>query len=850
MQLPRGGRSRGLDRDARSVIGPHVGESPISFRALVEQSLSLILVTDRTGKIEYVNPRFCAVTGFDESELVGRLIHQLGDLDPATTIDLWNTLGFGQPWHGEFAASKKNGETFCVLAEVSPVSDDAGAVTHFVSVGQDITAEREALNALRSSEEKFRQLAEALPAFTFIVQGGRYCFVSSRAQEVLGYTTDEMMMMDFWDPVHPDFKELVRQRGIARQRGEVLSEQYEVKFVTKNGEERWSLVTVAPIEFRGAPAVVGCVFDITDTKNTTEALHERDLQLRLMTEQMPFVIWMTDRSLTVTDCAGSALRRLGVDVRDYIGQTIPPQYPLESGDTTLFDAHVTALSGASVSYELNFLGIWFESRIEPLYGPDGEIIGCLGLTIDITTRKEADRTLRESEENFRRLAETIPASVFIFDGASIVWANEAAGTITGYSPDELRRMDMRQAIHPDHLPRLAEAWQAVRRGETPRATIQIRRKDGSNRWADFSAALMRFNGRHVVLSAATDITESKQAEEALAESEEKFRTLVDTMPAAAVIFQGSKVRYANRMCYEVLGYSPEDIAGLNYWDAVHPDYRDLVRERGAARLRGEDVPNNYEVRFLKKNGEARWGLYSGAPTTYDGEPALLGVIYDITERKNAEGALTRSEERYRILYQDNPSMYFTLARDLTVLSVNKHGAGQLGYTTAELTGQPVLLVVHPGDQAHVRRQLRSVIKRRGSEHGIEFRKVRKDGDVMWVKESMRVTQDVDHTDIILVVCEDITARKRIEEEMQSLREDLERKAEQAIVSRVSPYNLSWRELTVLDLVTGGRSDKEIAVVLGIRPQTVSKHVANVLKKMSASSRTEAGVRALREGLIT
>ena len=126
--------------------------------------------------------------------------------------------------------------------------------------------------------------------------------------------------------------------------------------------------------------------------------------------------------------------------------------------------------------------------------------------------------------------------------------------------------------------------------------------------------------------------------------------------------------------------------------------------------------------------------------------------------------------------------------------------------------------------------------------------MRKNGEMLWVKETVRRTIDPDGKTILLVVCEDITERRRTEETLRRLREDLERKA-QNVLEKGNPYDLSFRELTVLHLVVSGRSDKEIAVTLGIRPLTVSKHVANVLKKMSAASRTEAGVRAWREGLI-
>jgi PAS domain-containing protein len=205
----------------------------------------------------------------------------------------------------------------------------------------------------------------------------------------------------------------VRGRGLARQRGEEVPERYELKFVTKSGDERWGLVAVSPIEFEGAPAAVGCMFDITEARATADALHEREEQLRLMTEQMPSVVWMTDRNLTVTHAAGAGLSRLGIDVREYLGMTLPPRYPLDSTNTTLFDAHMAALNGVSTSFELNFLGIWFESRIEPLQAPDTQIIGAWGCPL-ISRRASRRKKPDGGEQKFRSLVDTLAAAAFIF----------------------------------------------------------------------------------------------------------------------------------------------------------------------------------------------------------------------------------------------------------------------------------------------------------------------------------------------------------------------------------------------------------------------------------------------------
>jgi PAS domain S-box-containing protein len=134
---------------------------------------------------------------------------------------------------------------------------------------------------------------------------------------------------------------------------------------------------------------------------------------------------------------------------------------------------------------------------------------------------------------------------------------------------------------------------------------------------------------------------------------------------------------------------------------------------------------------------------------------------EISERQRAETAWRESQERYRALYEDNPSMYFTVDAVGTVLSVNRFGAEQLGYAAAELVGQSVLKVFYDEDQDAVQRQLALCLQNLGQIAHWEFRKVRKDGSLLWVKEEARAVRDADGRPIVLIVCEDITDRKRV-----------------------------------------------------------------------------------------
>jgi len=134
-----------------------------------------------------------------------------------------------------------------------------------------------------------------------------------------------------------------------------------------------------------------------------------------------------------------------------------------------------------------------------------------------------------------------------------------------------------------------------------------------------------------------------------------------------------------------------------------------------------------------------------------------------------------SEERYRALYEDNPSMYFTVEPNGKVLSVNRYGAEQLGYTVGELLGQSVLQVFYEEDKPRVLEQMQHCLNNRGQLQYWELRKVRKNGSVLWVGENARAVQDRDGNIVVLIVCEDITERKQAEQEIRELNDELEQR---------------------------------------------------------------------------
>ena len=462
---------------------------------------------------------------------------------------------------------------------------------------------------------------------------------------------------------------------------------------------------------------------------------------------------------------------------------------------------------------------------------------------------------QQAAELYRSVVETSPDAIMVTDlnGRVLMCNQQAAAHHGAEGPEAMLGLSGFDFVAPEDRERAVEnARRTLETGGVRNVEYTLVRRDGSRIPAELSASLIRDpQGQpRAFIAVVRNVAERKKSEDALRQSEEKFRTLTEMNAAATFVFKKGRLVYANSAAAEMTGYSVDELLTIDPWKTVHPDFRESLEEAWRATFERPDQPppSGFEVKIVTKDGDERWVEYSADLVDWEGGRGVLGTAYDVTERKQAEQALRDSEERYRVMYQDNPSMYFTVDAAGRVLSVNQFGAEQLGYAPEELAGTPVLEVFYDEDKEDIARQLQLCMDTPGKMSHWECRKVRKDGEVVWVKEAARATLDVNGELIVLIVCEDITERRWMEEELRKAREELEGKVERQM-QQGRAYGLTFRELTVLHLVAAGNSDREMADKLGISPLTVSKHVANILSKMGASSRSEASARAVREALL-
>jgi PAS domain S-box-containing protein len=266
----------------------------------------------------------------------------------------------------------------------------------------------------------------------------------------------------------------------------------------------------------------------------------------------------------------------------------------------------------------------------------------------------------------------------------------------------------------------------------------------------------------------------------LQSSEDRLRLVIDTIPAHVWSTRpDGSVDFVNRRWLETTGLVLEDALGWDWGAVVHPD--DLARyvdEWRTALATGE--PMESEARLRRADGKYRWWLIRNVPLR-DNQGSITkwyGTAIDIEDRKRVEEALRQSEEQWRDVFENNPTMYFMVDASGAVMAVNPFGAEQLGYSADELVGQSVLGVFHDSDREAVQRNVALCLEQLGRAKSWEARKVRKDGTVLRVRETAKAVLRANGP-VLLVASEDITEQRRAAEALRQAQSDL------AHVSRVT-----------------------------------------------------------------
>lgn len=464
----------------------------------------------------------------------------------------------------------------------------------------------------------------------------------------------------------------------------------------------------------------------------------------------------------------------------------------------------------------------------------GKVIGSLGILQDITERKQAEENLKEQELFIENILNSIGAHVAILnEKGDIVYVNKAwtdFALTNGLQANQVGENYLSvcdRAIGPgaNEAAQVATNIRKVISGQLTSFSMQYTFQSGrQRRWFKMDVTRFRKPGPAYVVINQDDITHLKYVEEALQASEMRYRHIVeDQTDIICRHHPDGTVSFVNGACCRFLNKRPEQIIGQKELPVIHGEDLELTKNH-AKSLSPKNPTIDFELRLIRHDGCIRW-FHCSLRAIYDKQNNIREyqtVMRDITDKKKAEeelekyrayledlvrertkalnisnqklnrelihrqrveSALRVSKQRFELLYDENPSMYFTIDLKGKVLSVNKFGAEQLGYAVEELLGRSVLVVIYKKDRSIVKRQLNELKKNPTSIINWQLRKVRKDGSILWVKETARLVQDDQKRPMILIVCEDITEKINYQIEQQSLIKQLNEREKLAVLGQ-------------------------------------------------------------------
>lgn len=285
---------------------------------------------------------------------------------------------------------------------------------------------------------------------------------------------------------------------------------------------------------------------------------------------------------------------------------------------------------------------------------DVDILVMLGNQMwEILQRKRAERYLRESEDRFRSLAEDLPGYICSFlPGGILTYINPALAELTGKRQEELIGMSFLDLLEPDE----AERIQSILKGVTPDNPRESHEQtvvtpDGKREYIEWNN-LAFFDETGIItryLAAGIDITDRKKTEQALAESEDKYRSVIENASEGIVVVQDGLIQYANPKILEMAEISLEEVINQPFTLFIHPDDRDMVANRYRRRVAGEDVPSLYDFRITGKRGAVIWVNISSVLISWRKGLATLNFLSDVTERKKVEDALRQANQQLGLL---------------------------------------------------------------------------------------------------------------------------------------------------------------------------------------------------------
>ncbi|MFO1039845.1 MAG: PAS domain S-box protein [Geminicoccaceae bacterium] len=641
----------GRDITARKQVELALKESEERFRAVVEDQVDCITRYDTDFRLTFANPAQARLSGKAPWELVGQ---DLFDEVPAHVRDelrerLLQLTPDDPAFHGENERVLPNGELRWFQWIDRALFDSEGRLTGYQAVGRDITEQKRAEDALKESEERFRAIAESVPVTLSIASGdlSRMLYVNERAFATFGIPSgsERNGILSVWvDPADRlALTEEVMRAGFVDAR--------EVQLRRRDGTLFWGLVSARRMNYGGETAVVTTSIDITERRRTEEALRHSEARLAAFMEHAPVGVHIKDPTGRYLLANPEMERIFGRPIPEVIGHTHWEMFDaveaamierrhrkvVETGQVVVAEEHQPSIDPYTWSMVISF----------PIRGRDGEVINVGTFALDVTAQKRAEMALKESEARLAAFMQNAPVGMYVKDlGGRYLMANpemgrvfdvDSVGSMIGRSPEEIFELEVATLIRDydrtvveGGVPTVVEEYLEGRPNYTWTMVIRfpIRDEDGN---------IVQIGGFDV------DITAQKRAEQELKASEQRFKAIAQGVPVpiSVVSLEDDSLVFANDAYNQTFMVDSVRNATMHrgaLWQ--NPEERVRLFDR----VRTEGVVPPTEFMFRRTDGSFFPGSLTTRRFIYDGQPAALISVLDLSAQKAAEAEIERQRE--------------------------------------------------------------------------------------------------------------------------------------------------------------------------------------------------------------
>ncbi|MEI8131972.1 MAG: PAS domain S-box protein [Leptolinea sp.] len=758
--------------------------------AALNAAANSIVITNKDGFVEWANPAFTNLTGYTLEEVTGKNLRDLvnsGQQSREFYQNLWGTILAGQIWHGEIINHRKDGTLYTEEMTITPILDAMGKICQFIAIKQNITERKLADQALRESEERFRKLSEDIPiCINTFLPDSTILYANMANAALTGTTPEQIIGNKFYEMLNPEEQVFVRA-GLEALTPANPFESHEQFHILPDGSKRqleWR--NRAFFDAAGKPTHYLAVgVDITERLQAEKLIHENAARLNAMVSNITDVIAIMKVDGTLTYKSPNIEKWFGWKPDDLVGtdgwETVHPA-DLERVQATFMN--LIQIDGNTETIEYRYKCKDGSYRLIKLTAVnlihDPVINGVLMNYHDVTEQRKAEETQRLTEEKFRNAFQTSPDSININRLSDGMYMDINAGflALTGYTAEEvLGKTSLEINIWANPLDRQRLVQELRASGKFSNLEAPFRVKNGEIKTCLMSASLIEANGEPCILSITRDISERKQAEEALHAAHLHTESIITAANIGTWEWNVQTGEQSiNEEWAQIIGYTRAELtpmSNITYEKLVHPaDLKNAIEVSGQY-FAGKIPISDYEIRLKHKDGRWVWVHSRGrlVTRTEDGKPLqMFGTHTDISDRKEAEEALHAAHLRTEnIITAANIGTWeWNVQTGETVF--NEKWAEIIGYTLAELapiSSKTWSKVTHPADLKQSDELIQKHFAGELPYYDFECRMKHKDGRWVWVLDRGQViTRSTDGKPLLMFGTHtDITERKTVEIEI-------------------------------------------------------------------------------------